>query len=165
MSTFEMGAADLLKRGFEGFKCTSLEERMQELIDREEIRELAARYAQRVSHRQSMADLFTDDGAFVVHMPNQPVQVARGREQLEKAFAAAAASPALNMPAVHNHVISVSGNEAVGTSWIELYTLDGDERSFAGCGYYEDRLRRDNGRWRFVVREAKVLVVGSKPRG
>ncbi len=164
MSTFEMRAADLLSRGFEGFKGKSLEERVQELIDREEIRELAARYAQRVSHRQSMADLFTDDGAFIVHMPNQPAHVSRGREQLEKAFAAAAASPALNMPAVHNHVIAIKGSEAVGTSWIELYTLDGAERRFTGCGYYEDRLRRDNGRWKFVVREATVLVVGAQPR-
>jgi ketosteroid isomerase-like protein len=164
MSTFEIDTADLLRRGFEGFKSASLEERVQELMDREEIRELAARYAQRVSRRQSMADLFTDDGAFIVHMPNQPVQVTRGREQLEKAFAAAISSPALNMPAVHNHVISITGSEAIGTSWIELYTLDGDERSFAGCGYYEDRLRRDNGRWKFVVREANVLVVGSKQR-
>ena len=164
MSTFELDTTDLLSRGFEGFKSTSLEERMQELIDREEIRELAARYAQRVARRQSMADLFTDDGAFIVHMPNQPVQVARGREQLEKTFAAAISSPALNMPAVHNQVISISGNDAAGTSWIELYTLDGEERSFAGCGFYEDRLRRENGRWKFVVREANVLVVGSKQR-
>ncbi len=164
MSTFELGSTDLLSRGFEGFKSTSLEERIQELIDREEIRELAARYAQRVARRQSMADLFTDDGAFIVHMPDQPVQVVRGREQLEKTFAAAISSPALNMPAVHNQVISISGNDAAGTSWIELYTLDGGERSFAGCGFYEDRLRRENGRWKFVVREANVLVVGSKQR-
>ena len=134
MNNVEHGTDDLLGSGFEGFKNTSLEARMLELIDREEIRELAARYAQRVSRRQSMADLFTDDGAFVVHMPNQPEQVARGREQLEKAFAAAASSPALNMPMVHNHVMSISGNEAVATSWIELYTFDADERRFAGCG-------------------------------
>ena len=165
MNTSENRIADLLRSGFEGFKGTTLGERMQELIDREEIRELVARYAQRVSQRQSMADMFTEDGAFIVHLPDQPAQVARGRQQLEKAFAAAVSSPALSMPAVHNHVISISGNEAIGTSWIELHTFDGNERSFAGCGYYEDHLRRENGRWKFVVREANVLVVGSKQQG
>lgn len=135
MSTFELGSTDLLSRGFEGFKSTSLEERIQELIDREEIRELAARYAQRVARRQSMADLFTDDGAFIVHMPDQPVQVVRGREQLEKTFAAAISSPALNMPAVHNQVISISGNDAAGTSWIELYTLDGGSGALPAAAF------------------------------
>ncbi len=162
MNTSE-AITDLLGRAFDGFSATALEERVQELIDREEIRELVARYAQRVARRQSMADMFTDDGAFVVHMPDQPVQVARGREQLQKAFAAAVSSPALNMPAVHNQVISISGNEALATSWIELHGLDGKQRKFVGCGYYEDRLRRENGRWKFVVREANVLVTGSEP--
>jgi hypothetical protein len=157
---------DLLGLGFEGLQGT-LEQRVQELADREEIRELVARYAQRVSRRQSPADMFTGDGTFIVHMAGHPTQTARGPAELAKVFAAAVDRPSVSMPAIHNHVIWVRGDEAVGTSWIELHVTDEtapDGRVFAGSGYYTDRMRRENGRWKFVTREADVRIVGAVQR-
>src|SRR5439155_1228851 len=74
--------------------------------------------------RQSPADMFTADGALVVHMPGLPVQDIRGGAALEAMFAAAGGRPARSMPAVHNQVISIDGDEALATSWIELHLSD-----------------------------------------
>lgn len=156
----------LIAGGFEGRRDT-LEQRLQELADREEIRELAARYSQRVLRGQSPADLFSDDGVMVIRMPGVPVQEVRGREALEKVFAASADRPVVNMPAVHNHVIAVHGDEAIGTSLVELHVSDDgdpDGRVFAATGIYEDRMRRVDGRWKFTFREARAQVVGAAMR-
>jgi hypothetical protein len=163
-SAIGTATGEILKRDFEGFSGSTLEERVRELVDREEIRELAARYAQRLSRRQSMADMFTDDGAVIIRRPDAEVQEVRGREQIGQTFAAAIANPMLSMSTVHNHVISISGNEATATSWNEVYVSDDQERTFAGCNYYNDRLRRDNGRWKFAVREVRVVIVGPAQR-
>jgi hypothetical protein len=157
---------EVLQREFEGLGG-SLEQRVQELADREEIREIVARYAQLVVRRRSPAHLFTEDGALIINMPGFRTQEIRGMQALEAMFQATAARPALSMPAVHNHVITVAGDEAVGTSWIELYVSDDaspDGRAFAGTGFYEDVLRRVSGRWKFVSRTANVLVVGAAQR-
>jgi hypothetical protein len=157
---------EMLACGFEGLNG-GLEQRVQELADREEIRELIARYAQHVVRRRSMAHMFTADGALIVRMPGFPVQQARGHEALDKLFQGAIASPALSMPAVHNIVIQVTGDEATAASWIELHVSNDahpDGHVFAGCGTYDDRLRREGGRWKFVVREANVRIVGAIQR-
>lgn len=154
---------ELIAGGFDGLEG-ALEQRVRELADREEIRELVARYSQRVLRGQSPADMFTDDGVMVIRIPGFPVQEVRGRAELEKVFAAAAARPGINMPAVHNQVISIRGDEAIGTSLIELYVSDDahpDGRAFAATGVYEDRLRRVDGRWKFASREARAQVVGA----
>jgi hypothetical protein len=156
----------LVSEGFGGL-AGSLEAQVRELADREEIREIVARYAQRVSHRQSPGDLFTEDGALIIDMVGFPRQEIRGRAQLEAMFAATAARPAMNMPCVHNQLITIHGDEAWSTSWIELYLGDDanpDGRAFAGAGWYEDQLRRENGRWKFVSRRADVRIVGAAQR-
>jgi hypothetical protein len=157
---------EMLARRFEGLDG-SLEQRVQELADREEIRELIARYAQHVVRRRSMAHMFTADGALIVRLPGFPVHEARGHEALDKLFNGAIASPALSMPAVHNVAIQVTGDEAIATSWIELHVSNDehpDGNVFAGSGTYDDRLRREDGRWKFVQREANVRVVGAIQR-
>src|SRR5262245_42182970 len=58
---------------FDAFRDKSVEQKVQELADREEIRELISRYAQRVANGVSVADLFTDDGAFITRLPGEPM--------------------------------------------------------------------------------------------
>jgi hypothetical protein len=156
---------EMLTHPFEGLGG-SLEQRVQELADREEIRELIARYAHHALRHLSMAHMFTADGALIIRLPGFPMREARGHEALDKLFRSTAAS-ALTMPAVHNIAIRVTGDEAIATSWIELHVSNdeaSDGRLFAGSGTYDDRLRRENGRWKFVQREANVLVVGAVQR-
>ena len=154
---------EMLEQGFGGL-AGDTDQRLQELADREEIRELIARYAQRVYRRQSTADMFTEDGVMTIRMPGLPVHETRGMNNLQAMFAATVARPARNMPAVHNIVVAVSGDQAIATSWIELHISDDrdpDGKVFAGCGTYDDKLRRVDGRWKFASRDADVVIVGA----
>lgn len=143
---------EILKRGFEGFQGTTVEQRVQEIADREEIRELTCRYAMRISRGQPVADMFTDDGAFIIHVPGREVQEARGRAAIDALYAGVVDPTKRTQPTVHNHVIVVEGDEATGLCWLEVRAMDGDVLSAAGSGHYEDRFRREGGRWKFVVR-------------
>ena len=127
----------------------SLEQKVQELADREEIKELTARYCWHVQHSEgeAIARLFTDDG--VLEAPgNKPV---RGMDSLLKFYGAItpAESP---VPFIHNHIIEIDGDNAEGTCTIDArFTRKGE--SILGAGWYEDKYRRVNGKWRFAARK------------
>src|ERR1700733_5253116 len=131
----------------------TLEQKVQELADREEIKELTAKYCWHVQHAEgeSIARLFTEDG--VLDAPgNKPV---RGMEALLKFYGAIppAESP---VPFIHNHIIEFDGdNDAHGTCTIDArFTRKGE--SILGAGWYEDKYRRVNGKWRFAERKVSL---------
>jgi ketosteroid isomerase-like protein len=130
----------------------TLEQQVQELMDREEIKELTARYAHGVARGEgaSVAALFTDDGVFINRLPGQSPTEVRGREALNKFYGAIKRNVAL--PCIHNHLLTLAGDEASGTCSIEV-RITRNGQSLIGSGYYDDRFRRENGRWKFVVRE------------
>jgi len=128
----------------------TLEQKVQELADREEIKELTAKYCWHVQHAEGedIARLFTDDG--VLDSPNmKPVH---GMDALLKFYGAItpAESP---VPFIHNHIIEFDGeNDAHGTCTIDArFTRKGE--SILGAGWYNDTYRRVNGKWRFAVRK------------
>ena len=127
----------------------SLEQKVQELADREEIKELTAKYCWHVQHSEgeSIARLFTDDG--VLDAPG--MQAVKGMPALLKFYGAItpAESP---VPFIHNHIIEFDGdNEAHGTCTIDArFTRKGE--SLLGAGWYNDKYRRVNGKWRFAER-------------
>ena len=130
----------------------TLEQQVQELTDREEIKELTARYAHGVARGEGakVAELFTDDGVFINQLPTgEPPTVVRGREALTKFYGAIKRNIAL--PCIHNHLITLAGDEATGTCSIEV-RIARNNQSLIGSGYYDDRFRRENGRWKFVER-------------
>jgi hypothetical protein len=143
----------LYRRGFSAFQNKGLEERVQELADREEIKELISRYAHCIAHGVSVADLFTDDGAFIVRVPGRPIQEVRGRAALDRLYATVKPDDPHPMPMIHNHLLSISGDDAVGMCSNELRITEKGQ-SIIASGYYDDRLRREGGRWKFVVRDA-----------
>ena len=136
---------------FDVFLGRSLEEKIALLADREDIRDLIATYALRAAHGVSMADLFTDDGVFVTHVPGETAREVRGREALNRYYRELAAAPRHPMPMVHNHLISIDGDQATGVCSIELRTTVG-ATSMIGSGDYHDSFRREGGRWKFVER-------------
>jgi hypothetical protein len=144
--------APLYNKEFSAFRNKTLEQIVQELADREEIRELIARYAHRVAHGESNADLFTNDGVFITRIPGRPVQTL-GREKIVKLYKDAGSRPDHPLPMIHNYLISISGEEATGLCSNELRITE-DGRSIIASGYYEDRYRRENGNWKFAVRDA-----------
>jgi hypothetical protein len=137
----------------DSFLNKTLEERIQELADREEIRDLAATYAHRVAHGLANADLFADDGAYINRRSlEDPGTEIRGRKALDAHFIARPGSAGTAMPMIHNHLIAINGDEATAVCSIELRVSDRGN-SVIASGYYQDRLRREHGRWKFVMRD------------
>jgi hypothetical protein len=129
------------------------ERTIQELADREEIRDLVATYAHRVTHGLSVADLFTDDGAYI-HRRSRDAEpeVSRGRAQLDAHYVGRPGAAGVATPMIHNTLIKIDGDHAAGICSVEL-RLWRDGASALASGYYQDRYRREDGRWKFVERD------------
>lgn len=140
----------------DSFGGLSVEEKVQVLADHQEILDLIATYAHRAAHGLSMADLFTDDGAFINRVPGNPPAEVRGREALDRYFGSVASAPEHPLPMIHNSLISIHGDEATGVSSIEV-RFASNGTSMIGSGYYRDQFRRENARWKFVERDTSFF--------
>jgi hypothetical protein len=128
----------------------SIEQRVQLLMDREAIKELTARYCWHVMRGEGakVVDLFADDASF--DNSANAGAIANGRAELLKFYEGI--RPLQAIPFIHNHIITVNGDQAIGTCAIEgRFTIKED--SLTGAGYYEDKYRRVNGSWRFAARK------------
>lgn len=130
----------------------SLEERVRALEDREEIRELTARYCHCVAAAEAsgIVELFCDDGSFTMGQ-----RTVKGHAELEKFYTAIAGQPPL--PFIQNHVIDELGVvEARGRCSVEIRMVQNGE-SVTAAGWYDDRYRKAGGRWRFAARAFHVF--------
>jgi SnoaL-like protein len=151
------GSDELYMTRTEAFAGKSLEAKIQELADREEIRELVATYAHRMAHGPAAADLFTDDGAYINRGTAEiPPNEVRGRGALERHFGDRAGWAERPLPMIHNHLIAIEGNEARGICSVEI-RLAAKGTSIIASGYYKDRYRRENGRWKFTERDCSFF--------
>ena len=137
---------------FDAFAGKSLDQTVAILVAREEIRDLIAIYAHRVARGMSIADLYTDDGAYIHHHPGAPDKAVRGRKALDDYFRSRPADAEHPLPMIHNYLIAVNGDEATGICSNELRIVENGQ-SIVASGYYRDRYRREDGFWRFVTRE------------
>ena len=125
---------------------------VQELADREAIRELARRYAHYVWQKEvrAAADLFTEDG--VMDTGTQaPIQ---GREAIFATYSTVFAQSDF-FPFVHNHVIDLDGDSARGTCYLDLRATQ-EGRRMIGFGVYEDAYVRVAGEWKFRSRSLRI---------
>jgi ketosteroid isomerase-like protein len=142
-------------------KKASAEQRLQVLEDKEEIRQLLARYMHYLDHRDMVrySELFTEDGIVLADQGKW-----EGRAAMQKMFApkpATADKPASNPPAPMIHmvtdiVIHVNGDTA--RTWGKYYAFfpakaKGERPTVSGIGGYNDWLVRVNGEWKFKKRE------------
>jgi hypothetical protein len=132
------------------------DDRLRELEDREELRELIARYAHRTMLGVSPADMFTDDGAIVWRFPGHDAQEVRGREALDHSYGASAAEAEHPLPMLHNVLLEIDGDRAFGLCSNEVRVTQ-DGQSTIGSGYYEDEFWREDGRWRFALRQVTMF--------
>ena len=128
------------------------EERLQEVIDREEIRTLPVRYCDRVWQKDpdGYAKLFTEDGWFATNDPKLPR--AEGRANLSKMIAeqAAAANP---RPFIHNHVVELLGpDRAKGTCYVEVRLMR-EGKKWLLTGWYNDEYAKVGEEWKFKSRQ------------
>lgn len=137
----------------DAFQGKSPEAKIQELADREEIRELVATYAHRMAHGPAAADLFTDDGAYINRgTAAVPPKEVRGRAALDQHFGDRTGWAERPLPMIHNHLIAIEGDEATGICSVEI-RLAANGESIIASGYYKDRYRREQGRWKFTERD------------
>lgn len=120
---------------------------LQELADREAIRELTARYAKLVhdGDGRGVGALYTEDGRF-----KAGVAYVTGRAGLQD-FLADALSPNKSTPLITNHIIELNGDEATG--YCSMYTPWYRHEVPGFCGDYRDSYRKVDGQWYFVERE------------
>jgi uncharacterized protein (TIGR02246 family) len=112
--------------------------------DRDEIRNLLARYNHAIDSQQvdAWAGMFTDDGVFDVGG-----RVAKGTDEL-RAFAEGVKGPMRHV--IANEVIDVEGDEARVQAYVFVYA--GSPPAVRTLGTYDDELRRVDGAWRFSRR-------------
>jgi len=137
-------------------RVKELESKVQELTDREAIRDLRYRYHEYVNEGRfkDIPDLFTEDGVLdFAHLGK-----ATGRTELLKFFGA------LNAPVseaekdrpritwvkqfIHNHVIHLHGDKGHGFSYLEAKPIYNNE-AFLVAARYDDEYVKRNGEWKF----------------
>jgi len=121
---------------------------IRRLLDLEEIRDLARRYAHCVWQRDATgaAALFAEDG----EMDTGDRPPIRGRAAILKSYEEIFESQEFR-PMIHNHVIDFDGEAATGTCYLDVRaTLDGVDR--VGLGSYQDRYVRTTDGWKFHSR-------------
>lgn len=126
------------------------------LEDREEIRELYARYARTIDSGDydGWVDCFTDDGVF------ESSRFGRHAGAQELRHFTAIYRESLGGAQVRHVITNVSfeleGDHGAGNCYLVYYhTKDGRVQQTA-VGQYQDRLRKSGGRWKFLSRKVAL---------
>jgi 3-phenylpropionate/cinnamic acid dioxygenase small subunit len=124
--------------------------------DREQIRELYARYAYTVDfyHYPEWVRCFTEDGVF-----ESPIfSEFKGPQGLLKFTAMYKESQGGSQVrhVMSNVTFQIAGETATGGCYLSYYHCKDGKVSLAALGRYEDQLRKVNGEWLFVRRKVHL---------
>jgi len=134
---------------------------VDEMLDREAIRDLAIRYCDYIWRDEisQVIDTFTPDGAFISAPPpgvDAPAQEAKGKEEVLRVLGGGITG-LKPRPYIHNHVIELLGNgRARGRVYVELRS-PAVQMEWIGTGYYEDEYLKVAGDWKFQSRTVRML--------
>jgi hypothetical protein len=143
----------------------NVETLVQEMLDREAIRDLPVRYCHCVwkNDIEGIVNLFTHDGS--ISVPNDPsLPDAQGRDNLLKMYKQALGD-LTPRPFIHNHVVDLQGpDRATGTCYVEIRaTREG--KSWIGAGYYDDEYAKVGGKWKFRSRKVTMYYLAPLSEG
>jgi ketosteroid isomerase-like protein len=137
-------------------RIKALEAKVQEMTDREAIRDLRYRYHEYVNEGKfaEIANLFTEDGVLdFAHLGK-----ANGRAEIQKFFGGIAGEkppaekerPRITWVKqfIHNHVIQLHGDHGHGFAYLEAKPIYGGEAFLVAARYDDDYVKR-NGEWKF----------------
>ncbi len=124
--------------------------------DREQIREIYARYANTVDAGQFDAwiDCFTPDGVFESPLMGRFA----GQEELRKftqQYHHSWAGGGVRHMMV-NVSFEVTGDTATGTCGLIYFKVQNGKSEYLLTGGYRDTLRKDNGEWRYTHRQVYI---------
>ena len=128
---------------------------LQEVIDREAIRDLPLRYCHSVWQKDldGYANLFTEDGSMSATDPSLPH--AQGRAGLRKMIGEGL-DTMKPRPFIHNHVIELLGpDRAKGTCYVEVRLLK-DGKKCLMSAWYNDEYAKVGGEWKFKSRRINM---------
>lgn len=130
------------------------EDLVQELWDREKIKELTYEYGLAIEAQDAerMASLFIEDGS--VDFSSLGRGVISGREALKEFYCST--WPLKVKPFFTNHVIRIQGHHATGTCSLENRATRGDQ-SLIGAGRLYDEYEKVNGEWKFKSRRVEMF--------
>lgn len=131
-----------------------LEKRIQELEDREAIKEVVARYCYYVDKKklEELMALFHDK----VELNAGSLGSYHGKAEVRKFYGEIvpqALSDAWHL--VHNQLIELKGSEATSSSYFEVTGIRKGE-AIIGAGTYEDRLVKEGSRWQIITRVINI---------
>jgi ketosteroid isomerase-like protein len=146
----------------------STADRLRRLEDLEQIRQLFVEYSRALDKQDFVAygALFAADGEFIA-TPQQGLQQAKGPAAIQALVEAMPGSllgsaPGDDFHVVINPLIELDADDPdrarAEVTW--LYVVKGDDGlpSPAKLGHYDDQLVREDGRWRFLRREAPTDI-------
>ncbi len=126
---------------------------LAELADLEDVRDLARRYAHYVWQNDvdALTELFAADG----EMDPGTRPPIRGHGELLAGFREMLTVGDVFLPFVQHHVVTLAGDTATGTCYIDLRATVGGT-SMIGAGWYDDRYVRTATGWRFQARKVSL---------
>jgi uncharacterized protein (TIGR02246 family) len=132
----------------------TIEAMVQELWDREKIRELAYQYglAIEAQDEERMASLFTEDGSVDFSAAGRGVM--RGHKAIAEFYRST--WPLRVKPFFTNHVIRVDGDRATGVCSVQNNATRGDQ-SLIGAGRLHDEYEKVGGEWKFKSRRVELF--------
>jgi len=144
-----------------------LEAKVQELNEREAIRDLRYRYHEYVNEGKftRIAGLFTVNGELAFGLLGH----AKGRAQISAFFrglgpessrAAQPSRPRLTRVRqfIHNHMIEIDGDRASGFAYLEAKPVYNGE-SYVVAARYDDEYVKQNGKWKFKKMSLKPFFM------
>jgi len=132
------------------------EQLIDEMLDREAIKDLPARYCHYVwtKNLEGVLSLFTEDGLFSSGGAG-PSHEVKGQAALRQ-FYASEPDRVGARPFIHNIVIELkSPTRAIGNSYLELRSA-AQQMKWIGTGYYDDEYEKVGNQWKFKSRRFKM---------
>lgn len=142
----------------------TLEERVQELEDERELRDLLARYSFNadLGRTKEYSELYTEDGA--IDLRDMGLERYEGPESILKDFISAPAAADVAGRSFHHAaptVFHIDGDDATGEGFSTLlFRHDDGSMAVVHANYSHWTFRRESGEWKIVERD--IRLIGSR---
>jgi hypothetical protein len=132
----------------------ALEERVEELEDHGAITNLRYRYHVAVNEKRldELPSLFEEDA----RVDFEGIGAARGRQEIDALYRDLVGESPFIKQFIHNHLITLAGDEATGLSYLDARTVR-DGESVLVAARFDDEYVRSAGAWRFRSLRLRVF--------